>query len=172
MIFVSTTTTSRPSATRSPVALLPGFVASPALGSNLQLVLVDLIELHLQGKQAHWNIVGSNFRDLHLLLDEIVSSARDASDTIAERMRALHAIPDGRSETVTATTSLPSLPSGEINTREAVELMAARLTAVATRARSVHDAVDEQDPTSADLLHQVIETTEKFAWLMGAENWA
>jgi starvation-inducible DNA-binding protein len=43
---------------------------------------------------------------------------------------------------------------------------------VATRARSVHDAVDEQDPTSADLLHQVIETTEKFAWLMGAENWA
>jgi starvation-inducible DNA-binding protein len=149
-----------------------GFVATPSLSSNLQLVLADLVELHLQGKQAHWNIVGSNFRDLHLLLDEIVSSARDASDTIAERMRALRAVPDGRSETVSATTSLPSLPSGEIDTREAVELMAARLTAVATRARSVHDAVDEQDPTSADLLHQVIETTEKFAWLMGAENWA
>ena len=47
-------------------------VASPTLGSNLQLVLADLIELHLQGKQAHWNIVGANFRDLHLLLDEIV----------------------------------------------------------------------------------------------------
>ncbi|MDT7583825.1 MAG: starvation-inducible DNA-binding protein, partial [Pseudonocardiales bacterium] len=159
------------SAARGPEAIDVGFVATPSLSSNLQLVLADLVELHLQGKQAHWNIVGSNFRDLHLLLDEIVSSARDASDTIAERMRALHAIPDGRSETVTATTSLPSLPSGEINTREAVELMAARLTAVATRARSVHDAVDEQDPTSADLLHEVIETSEKFAWLMGAENW-
>ncbi|MDT7676675.1 MAG: starvation-inducible DNA-binding protein [Pseudonocardiales bacterium] len=169
---MSVTHTRNRSAARGPEAIDVGFVATPSLSSNLQLVLADLVELHLQGKQAHWNIVGSNFRDLHLLLDEIVSSARDASDTIAERMRALHAIPDGRSETVTATTSLPSLPSGEINTREAVELMAARLTAVATRARSVHDAVDEQDPTSADLLHEVIETTEKFAWLMGAENWA
>jgi starvation-inducible DNA-binding protein len=159
-------------AAHGPEAIGLGFVATPSLSSNLQMVLTDLVELHLQGKQAHWNIVGSNFRDLHLLLDEIVSSARDASDTIAERMRALRAVPDGRSETVSATTSLPSLPSGEIDTREAVELMAARLTAVATRARSVHDAVDEQDPTSADLLHQVIETTEKFAWLMGAENWA
>jgi starvation-inducible DNA-binding protein len=156
--------------THAPEAVGLGFVATPSLSSNLQLVLADLIELHLQGKQAHWNIVGGNFRDLHLLLDEIVGAARDASDTIAERMRALRAIPDGRSETVSATTSLPRLPSGEINTREAVELIAARLTAVATRARSVHDAVNEQDPTSADLLHQVIESAEKFAWLIGAEN--
>jgi starvation-inducible DNA-binding protein len=35
------------------------------------------------------------FRDLHLQLDEIVDAARQASDTIAERMRALNAVPDG-----------------------------------------------------------------------------
>ncbi|GAP53821.1 ferritin, Dps family protein [Arthrobacter sp. Hiyo6] len=46
--------------------------ASPTLTNNLQAVLADLIELHVQGKQAHWNIVGTNFRDLHLQLDEIV----------------------------------------------------------------------------------------------------
>ncbi|GAB3119177.1 DNA-binding ferritin-like protein [Leifsonia psychrotolerans] len=40
--------------------------ASAELSSNLQAVLVDMIELHLQGKQAHWNVVGKNFRDLHL----------------------------------------------------------------------------------------------------------
>ena len=34
--------------------------------------MVDLIELYLQGKQAHWNLVGTNFRDLHLQLDEII----------------------------------------------------------------------------------------------------
>src|SRR5271155_5799943 len=48
------------------------FDAPPSLPENLQRVLVDLIELHLQGKQAHWNVVGTNFRDLHLQLDEIV----------------------------------------------------------------------------------------------------
>lgn len=37
---------------------------------------VDLIELYLQGKQALWDVVGKNFRDTHLILDEIVEAAR------------------------------------------------------------------------------------------------
>ena len=83
---------------------------------------MDLIELHLQGKQAHWNLVGTNFRDLHLQLDEIVDTAREASDTIAERMRALNAVPDGRSDTVTASTTLPAISPAELSTTETVDL--------------------------------------------------
>ena len=55
------------------------FTASPALRNNFQRVLVDLIALELVGKQAHWNIVGPNFRDLHLNLDEVVGIARTGS---------------------------------------------------------------------------------------------
>jgi starvation-inducible DNA-binding protein len=55
------------------------------LPQNLQKALVDLIELHLEGKQAHWNLVGTNLRDLHLQLDEIVDAAGEATDNIAER---------------------------------------------------------------------------------------
>ena len=86
--------------------------ASPTLTTNLQAVLVDLIELHVQGKQAHWNIVGTNFRDLHLQLDEIIDAARDFADDLAERMRALHALPDGRSSTVSKSTALAEFPHG------------------------------------------------------------
>src|ERR1700710_2566083 len=96
------------SATRRGDTEVTGFQASPELAGNLQRALIDLIELHLQGKQAHWNVIGTNFRDLHLQLDEIVDLARDSSDTIAERMRALNAVPDGRSDTVTASTTLPA----------------------------------------------------------------
>ncbi len=85
--------------------------ASAELGSNLQSVLVDLIELHVQGKQAHWSVVGKNFRDLHLQLDEIIDDARIFTDELAERMRALDALPDGRTETVTKTTHLPKFPA-------------------------------------------------------------
>src|SRR6201998_4753137 len=74
------------------------FHAPDTLVQNLQKVLVDLIELHLQGKQAHWNLVGTNFRDLHLQLDSIVDIAREGADTIAERMRALDAVPDARTD--------------------------------------------------------------------------
>jgi starvation-inducible DNA-binding protein len=144
--------------------------ASQTLDDNLQKVLVDLIELHVQGKQAHWSVVGKNFRDLHLQLDEIIESAREFSDDVAERMRALHGMPDGRSETVTATTALAKYPGDEVDTADVVNLITERLeTAVATM-RGVHDEVDEEDPTSADLLHGIILKFEQYAWMVNAEN--
>jgi starvation-inducible DNA-binding protein len=154
---------------RSGAAVL-GFSASPALAASLQAVLVDLIELHLQAKQAHWNVVGHNFRDLHLQLDEIVDVARGASDTVAERLRALGATADGRSDTVAAGTNLAAFPAGEQDTARVVDLVVDRLRATAGTLRRVHDGVDAEDPTSADLLHQIIESLEKQAWMVGAEN--
>lgn len=143
---------------------------SPALEENLQKVLVDLIELHVQGKQAHWSVVGKNFRDLHLQLDEIIDSAREFSDEVAERMRALHGMPDGRSETVTATTALPKYPADEVDTTDVVNLITERLEAAVATMRAVHDDVDEEDPTSADILHGIIEKLEQYAWMVNAEN--
>ena len=144
--------------------------ASETLSNNLQSVLVDLIELHVQGKQAHWSVVGKNFRDLHLQLDEIILDAREFSDEVAERMRALDAMPDGRSETVTKTTHLPKFPDGEVDTAETVTLITERLDATVDNMRKVHDEVDEEDPTSADILHVFIEKLEQYAWMVSAEN--
>jgi starvation-inducible DNA-binding protein len=149
---------------------IAGFQASPRLSANLQRVLVDLIELHLQGKQAHWNVVGTNFRDLHLQLDELVDFARTGSDTIAERLRALDAVPDGRSDTIAATTSLPGFPAYEVSTGEAVDLITSRAYATVDTLRAVHDEVDAEDPTTADMLHQLIDGLEKLAWLIKSEN--
>lgn len=149
---------------------IQGFHATPEFGGNLQKVLVDLIELSLQGKQAHWNVVGSNFRDLHLQLDELVDFARVSSDTIAERMRALDAVPDGRSDTVVAGTTLPQFPAYEVSTHEAVDLIVSRIYATVDTIRKVHDAVDAEDPSTADILHELIDGLEKQAWLIKSEN--
>lgn len=147
-----------------------GFRASEKLTGHLQEVFVDLVELSLQGKQVHWNVVGTNFRDMHLVLDEIVEVAREASDTVAERMRALHAVPDGRSDVVAATTTLPELPGGEVSTSDAVDLVTAAIEATTSTMRRVHDDVDEEDPTSADILHGVLEQLEQYAWFVSAEK--
>ncbi|KUI29830.1 DNA starvation/stationary phase protection protein [Mycobacterium sp. IS-1496] len=156
--------------TRRTEAEVQGFTASPGFAASLQRVLVDLIELHLQGKQAHWNVVGTNFRDLHLQLDELVDFAREGSDIIAERMRALDAVPDGRSDTVAATTSLPEFPAYERSTAEVVDLITVRIHAAVDTMRSVHDTVDAEDPSTADILHQLIDGLEKLAWLIKSEN--
>ncbi|MBS42403.1 MAG: DNA starvation/stationary phase protection protein [Nocardioides sp.] len=155
--------------TAAPTTTAP-FRASEQLSASLQAVLVDLVDLHVQGKQAHWNVVGKNFRDLHLQLDEIVDAARDFSDDVAERMRAVHALPDARSKTVAAQSSLPEFPADEVDTAETVDRIVASLYAVAGTARRVHDDVDAEDPTSADLLHAILERIEQLAWMTDAEN--
>ncbi|WP_205650716.1 Dps family protein [Actinoplanes solisilvae] len=103
------------------IASTGAFRATPAQADRLQRVLIDLVALHLYGKQAHWNIVGPHIRDLHLQLDELVEVAREAGDTIAERMRALDAVPDGRPATVAARTTLGDFGPDEIDTRHVVE---------------------------------------------------
>ncbi|GAA2871933.1 Dps family protein [Paenarthrobacter ilicis] len=143
--------------------------ASQKLADNLQIVLTDLIELQLQGKQAHWNIVGPNFRDLHLQLDELVVATREFADDTAERMRALHALPDGRSATIAKGTRLEEFPAGLINTKEAVKVVTDRVERAVQTMRDVHDDVDEEDPTTADLLHAFISRLEQLVWMINAE---
>ena len=168
--MTSTTPLTNGRVTRRAETEVRAFKASPELAADLQRVLVDVIELHLQGKQAHWNVVGANFRDLHLQLDELVDAAREASDKVAERLRALDAIPDGRSDTIAATTTLPQFPAGEQNTGDVVDLITTRVYATVDTIRSVHDAVDNEDPTTSDLLHEVIDSLEKLAWMIKSEN--
>jgi starvation-inducible DNA-binding protein len=59
---------------------------------------------------------------------------------------------------------------GEVSTTDTIDLVTARLDAVVGTIRDVHDAVDEEDPTSADILHAVLESLEQFAWMVSAEN--
>ena len=117
------------------------FTASAALSDSLQRVLVDLIALGVTTKQAHWNIVGENFRDLHLNFDEVVDIAREGSDEVAERMRAINAVPDGRPATVAADATVPSLPKDEITVSEGVAYVVSAIEAVVSTLRGVHDAV-------------------------------
>jgi starvation-inducible DNA-binding protein len=147
-----------------------GFVASAGLAESLQAVLADLVELASQGKQAHWNLVGPNFRDLHLQLDEVVEAARAFADEVAERMRSLHVTADGRSGVVAAMTTLEEFPGGEVVTIDTADLVTGRLEATVATCRRVHDAVDEEDPTSADLLHDIIQRLEQLAWMISAEH--
>ena len=79
-------------------------------------------------------------------------------------MRALDAVPDGRSDTIAVTTILPQFPAGEQDTAEVVDLRwTTRIYAAVGTIRSVHDAVDAEDPSTSDLLHQIIDSLEKLA---------
>ena len=130
---------------------------------------MDLIALELVGKQAHWNIVGPNFRDLHLNLDEIVGIARTGSDDVAERMRAVNATPDGRPATVAASATVPVAPEGEVLTTDAVAYIVSAIEAVVATLRDVHDTIDGEDPSSSGIIEDLTVQLEQQAWFLSAE---
>ncbi|MCX5387198.1 Dps family protein [Streptomyces sp. NBC_00083] len=140
------------------------------VGSALQGALVDLVDLSLAAKQVHWNVVGPRFRSVHLQLDDVVATARQYSDTVAERAAALGVNPDGRAATVAGDSALGTVPEGWIKDSEAVEILVVALGRVVERMRERIAATDEPDPVSQDLLIALTAELEKHAWMFQAEN--
>jgi starvation-inducible DNA-binding protein len=137
-----------------------------AIGTELQDILVVLIDLSLAGKQAHWNVVGPNFRSLHLQLDELIDSWREAADSVAERAVALGHAPDGRVGTVAARTELEPLPSGALADREVVVAFTRLLTDAIGSIRERMDRLEDVDTVTADLLHGVVAKLEENLWMI------
>jgi starvation-inducible DNA-binding protein len=137
---------------------------------ELQAVLVDLIDLGLQGKQAHWNVVGPRFRGLHLALDEVVEDARKWSDEVAERIRALGVAADGRASVIAKQSGLESLPDGTIADSEVLRRVTDQLAAAAERGRASMDSLEGNDKVSEDILIEVVEGLEKHLWMFRSQQ--
>ncbi|MFD6530822.1 Dps family protein [Streptomyces sp. NPDC060184] len=140
------------------------------VGEALQGALVDLVDLSLVAKQVHWNVVGPRFRSVHLQLDEVVDTARQHSDTVAERASAVGVNPDGRSATVARTTAIDVVPDGWIKDVDAVKVLVDALEIVIGRMRERIDATADPDPVSQDILIAVAADLEKHAWMFQAES--
>jgi len=149
---------------------VPLSAANRTVAAELQGLLVDLIDLALIGKHAHWNVVGPHFRPVHLELDELVESWRELSDDVAERAAALDAAPDGQSETIAGSTKVEPLPAGHLGDGEVVWLIGDRLEQVTTRLRERLARVASLDPISEDLLIGVAATLEKQLWMLRAQR--
>ncbi|MCZ2526950.1 Dps family protein [Streptomyces sp. NPDC059506] len=144
--------------------------ARKTVGDALQGALVDMVDLSLLAKQVHWNIVGPRFRSIHLQLDEIVATAREYSDTVAERAAALGITPDGRAETVAKTSGVDTVKDGWIKDDDAVQILVEALGSVVSRMRERVRATDEPDPVTQDILISLTADLEKASWMFQAEN--
>ncbi|MGW0710358.1 Dps family protein [Streptomyces sp. NPDC002643] len=152
-------------------------VKSPLSDADLKTVaealrgaLVDLVDLSLVAKQMHWNVVGPRFRSVHLQLDEVVSTARLHSDTVAERAATLGVSPDGRASTVAASSGIGKVAEGWVKDTDAVRTLVEALGSVIIRMRARVVDTAEADPVSQDIFIGITADLEKHHWMFQAEN--
>src|SRR5690349_15077162 len=121
-------------------------------GTLLQATLVDLVDLSLVAKQAHWNLVGRQFHDVHLHLDELVETARTYSDKVAERLAAIGVSPDGRARTVAGASAVPEFAAGWVTDRDVIRQVFESVDVVVRGVRPRIEGTEKADLVSQDLL--------------------
>lgn len=144
--------------------------ATKTVGDALQSRLVDIIDLSLQLKQAHWCVVGNNFRAVHLQLDEIILSTREASDEVAERISTLGLAPDGRAKTVAEGSKLADINDEFQQVQAIVTIVADRLKTTIAGLRDSIETVGDVDPISEDMLIAISGVLEKHLWMVQAQE--
>jgi starvation-inducible DNA-binding protein len=131
--------------------------------------LADTFDLYGQAKQAHWNVKGPQFLQLHELFDSLAGQLQGFVDLIAERATALGGTALGTVRMAAAASRLAEyLPEGP-GGREHVETLARRFAALAATTRSaIGTAEDLGDADTADLLTEVSRGLDKALWFLEA----
>ena len=131
--------------------------------------LADCFDLYTQLKQAHWNVKGRDFIQLHELYDELAESVLGFVDEIAERGTALGGLALGTARMAAAATTLDEYPLDVFEGKETVAVVADRLAAFGANARSgIDEATELGDMDTADLFTEVSRTIDKHLWFVEA----
>ncbi len=88
--------------------------------------LADSLDLHSQTKQAHWNVKGSDFYQLHLLFAEHAGHVTEWIDMIAERAVMLGGFATGTARMAAASSTLTEFPADITSGKDHVSALADR----------------------------------------------
>jgi starvation-inducible DNA-binding protein len=131
--------------------------------------LADALDLHLQAKQAHWNVKGPNFIALHELFDEVEEELEEYADEIAERAVSLGGTAYGTVRVAAGKSRLSEYPLEIVSGREHVSALSAALAQFGKSARAAIDAAAALgDADTADLFTEVSRGVDKLLWKVEA----
>ena len=131
--------------------------------------LADSFDLMSQAKQAHWNVKGSDFWQLHKLFDEVAERAAEWVDEFAERITALGGYANGTVRMAAATSTLTEFPTEITESMDYVRAVADRLAAFTNSARAAIDQTDKLgDADTADLFTEVSRCADKYLYFLEA----
>ena len=131
--------------------------------------LADTFDLYSQTKQAHWNVKGPQFFQLHELFDKLAAELLDHVDTIAERSTTLGGTALGTARMAAAKSRLPEYSAEITGGHESVEALVVRYAELAATTRAAIDRADEMgDVDTADLFTGVSRGLDKSLWFLEA----
>ncbi|WP_100642755.1 Dps family protein [Alteromonas facilis] len=139
-----------------------------AIADGLKRLLADSYTLYLQTHNFHWNVIGPQFRELHLMFEEHYTELAIAVDDIAERIRTLDVAAPGTYKAFAELSSIKEV-EGVPEASEMVALLTKGHEQVVKTCRAVLSvAQDADDESTAALVSDRMRVHEKTAWMLRA----
>lgn len=131
--------------------------------------LAATLDLKTQVKQAHWNVKGKDFFQLHTLFDEIAGEVEEFVDTVAERITTLGGTALGTARLAAEHSILPEYPHNIYTGLDHIEALAERFGAYANHVRAAIQTSNELgDADTADLYTQISRQIDMRLWFLEA----
>lgn len=135
----------------------------------LNQTLASTLDLKTQVKQAHWNVKGMDFYQLHELFDELATELEEYVDMVAERVTALGGLAMGTARIAASESELPEYPLDILDGKDHVTALADRYATYAKSLRHNIDATDDLgDADTADLYTEISRAIDKRLWFLEA----
>lgn len=139
--------------------------AQERLVRGLNLNLANMTSLATAYKQAHWNIQGSGFAQLHELFDRFADQTREYADLVAERAVQLHGTSHGTIEGAVKETTLLPFPLEEHRETLLLRALVERAKAAIAEIRRGIDGSEDDLPTQ-DVYIEIARGLEKQEWML------
>ncbi len=135
----------------------------------LNQTLAATLDLKTQTKQAHWNVKGLDFYQLHELFDEMSGELEEYVDMVAERVTALGGTALGTARIAAAESILPEYPLDAVSGIEHLTALADRYAAYGKHVREAIDSTgDLGDADTSDMYTEISRTIDKRLWFLEA----
>lgn len=131
-------------------------------------LLADTYALYFKTHAYHWNVTGPRFHDLHAMFEEQYTELWQATDDIAERVRALGFMAPISYDEMAKASSI----GFDSKTPDAATMVTNLISGheqVVRTARDVLELADKHgDEATADIIAPRVSTHEKTAWMLRA----
>jgi len=130
-------------------------------------LLADTYTLYLKTQNFHWNVTGPHFASLHVLFEEQYKELADATDIIAERIRALGCHAPASFAEFSKLSSLKEAPTSDVAAKDMLkQLLRDHEIIIKQLSHMIEKAEKAHDEGTLDLLTERIRVHEKTAWML------
>lgn len=128
------------------------------------------LDIWTQAKQAHWNIKGKDFYQLHLLFDDVASALYEHIDTVAERITALGGVAHGTVRNAAENSFISEYPNTEkMNEIDHINALADHVASYGKHLREgIAKTAEWNEQDSNDIYIEISRQVDQKLWFLEA----